>query len=152
MVYGESEKESGDKRDAFVRNRKISITRAVCAICGKDTETRLFVRDIRRADDCYDVYFCEQCRIGFTDPFPSSAVLSRLYASGSYRSADGTRFNGVLEFLVRFFTAGKARMIRKFHGSRGTLLDIGCGRGLFLDFMKKNGNDCLPISSRQVLV
>lgn len=138
-MHGYSKKETGDSHDTLVQDNDLSIPKAVCSVCGKDGETRLFARNIERGGDCYDVYFCEHCRVGFTVPFPSSAVLSRLYASGSYRSVDGTRFNIVLESLVRYFTAGKARKIRKIHGSRGNLLDVGCGRGLFLDIMKKDG-------------
>jgi SAM-dependent methyltransferase len=121
-----------------VKDTELSTAKAVCGICGKSDETRCYAPNIERDGGCYDVYFCEHCRIAFTSPFPSSAVLSHQYASGSYRTVDGTRFNFVLEFLVRYFTAGKARKIRKFH-RRGDLLDVGCGRGLFLDIMKKDG-------------
>ncbi len=139
MKHGDGEKENRDKRAALVRGKELSTAKAVCGICGKDAETRRFARDIEREGGCYDVYFCLHCQVGFTVPVPSSEVLSRLYASGSYRSDDGTRFSVVLESFVRYFTAGKARKIRKFHRGRGALLDVGCGRGLFLDIMKKDG-------------
>lgn len=135
--YGE--KECGNEHASLVRDRDRSTTKAVCGICGKDDKTLCFEADIKRGDGCYDISFCRRCQVGFTVPFPSSEVLSRLYASGSYRSDDGTRFNTVLESFVRYFTAGKAGRIRKFHTGRGSLLDIGCGRGLFLDIMKKEG-------------
>ncbi len=133
------EKETGDKRSSLVRDREPSKEKAVCGICGKDKDTRPFARNIEKGDSRYDVYFCANCQVGFTVPFPSDDELSRLYASGSYRSDDGTRFNVVLESIVRYFTASRAGKIRKFHNSRGNLLDIGCGRGLFLDIMKRDG-------------
>ncbi len=136
---GDDEKEDGDKHAALVRDKELSTAKAVCGICGKDADARRFARDIEKEGGSYDVCFCLHCRVGFTVPVPSSAVLSRLYASGSYRSDDGTRFNVILESFVRYFTVGKARKIRKFHRSRGALLDVGCGRGLFLDIMKKDG-------------
>jgi 2-polyprenyl-3-methyl-5-hydroxy-6-metoxy-1,4-benzoquinol methylase len=116
-----------------------STTKTVCRICGQDTKMRCYAPAVEREGDRYDLYFCLRCRIGAIVPFPSAEVLSRLYASNSYRSDDGTRFNVVLESFVRYFTAGKARKIRRFQKSRGSLLDIGCGRGLFLDIMKKHG-------------
>ncbi len=139
MKHGDVGKETGCQHASLVRDRALSTTKAVCGICGKDDETRCFARDLERGEGCYDVHFCLRCQVGFTVPFPSSEVLSRLYASSSYRSNDGTRFNVVLESLVRYFTAGKTRKIRKFHKGRGALLDVGCGRGLFLDIMKKDG-------------
>ncbi len=119
--------------------KNVNAAKAVCGICGRDDNTRPFARNIEKGEGRYDVYFCANCQVGFTVPFPSPEELSRLYASGSYRSEDGTRFNVVLESIVRYFTAGKAAKIRKFHDSRGDLLDIGCGRGLFLDIMKRDG-------------
>jgi 2-polyprenyl-3-methyl-5-hydroxy-6-metoxy-1,4-benzoquinol methylase len=134
-----NEKGTGDTHSSLARDNELPSAKAVCGICGKDNDTRPFARNIERGGGRYDVYFCEHCRVGFTVPFPSAEALSRLYASGSYRTEDGTRFNVALESIVRYFTAGKAGRIRKFHVSRGDLLDVGCGRGLFLDIMKKNG-------------
>jgi 2-polyprenyl-3-methyl-5-hydroxy-6-metoxy-1,4-benzoquinol methylase len=139
VIHDTSEGKTGGQHEVSVMDKELSMPKAVCSICGKNDETRCYARNIERYGSRYDVYFCERCGVGFTVPFPSSAVLSRLYASGSYRSVDGTRFNSVLESLVRFFTAGRARKIRQIQGSRGDLLDIGCGRGLFLDIMKKDG-------------
>jgi 2-polyprenyl-3-methyl-5-hydroxy-6-metoxy-1,4-benzoquinol methylase len=133
------EKEAGDKGAALVRNKGLSTAKAVCGICGGDDDTRPFARTIERSGDLYGVSFCSHCQVGFTVPFPSDEALSRLYSSGSYRSNDGTRFNAFTEFLVRYFTAGKKRKIKKFHRKKGTLLDVGCGRGLFLDIMKRDG-------------
>jgi len=139
MKHGDGDKKSGARHASLVRDRVLSTAKAVCGICGKSDETRSYAQNIERGGGRYDVYYCERCRVGFTVPFPSSDVMSKLYASGGYRSDDGTRFNVILESLVRYFTAGKAGKIRKFHGSRGDLLDVGCGRGLFLDVMKKDG-------------
>jgi SAM-dependent methyltransferase len=139
VKQGNVDKKSGDRHTSVVRDKELSTAKAVCGICGKRDDTRCYAPDIERGDGSYDVYYCEHCRVGFTVPFPSSDVLSRLYASGGYRSDDGTRFNVLLESFVRLFTAGKAGKIRKFHAGKGALLDVGCGRGLFLDIMKKDG-------------
>lgn len=139
MKHGDGKKTTGDRHGSSAMDSARSTIKAVCGICGKGDETRLFAQDIERGEGCYDVHVCLRCRVGFTVPFPSPEVLSRLYASGSYRADDGARFNVFLESLVRYFTDGKARKIREFHEDKGALLDIGCGRGLFLDIMKKDG-------------
>lgn len=138
MIRG-GDKNTGDRQATLVTNKAPSATKAVCGICGKDDETRSFARDVERGEGRYDVQFCLRCQVGFTVPVPSPDELSRLYASGSYRSNDGTRFNVVLESLVRYFTARKVRTINKYHKGRGALLDVGCGRGLLLDMMMKDG-------------
>jgi 2-polyprenyl-3-methyl-5-hydroxy-6-metoxy-1,4-benzoquinol methylase len=112
---------------------------AVCSICGKNADTRRFSGKILRGGDSYGVYYCTHCHVGITAPFPSHEVLSRLYSSGSYRSTDGTRFNVIAESLVRYFNYDKKRKIKKYRNKKGALLDVGCGRGLFLDIMKKDG-------------
>jgi 2-polyprenyl-3-methyl-5-hydroxy-6-metoxy-1,4-benzoquinol methylase len=139
LKHRENGQETGDRHAAVAGEQDLSEAKAVCGICGKATATRRFARNIAREGGSYDLFFCHDCEIGATSPFPSSDVLSRLYASNNYRSDDGTRFNAVLESLVRYFTGGKARQIGKFQKSKGSLLDIGCGRGLFLDIMKKDG-------------
>jgi 2-polyprenyl-3-methyl-5-hydroxy-6-metoxy-1,4-benzoquinol methylase len=139
VKHVDGKKTTGDKHASLVGNKELLTAKAVCGICGKSDESRCYAPHINKDGSLYDVYFCGRCRVAFTSPFPSSAVLSDQYASGSYRSVDGTRFNAVLEFFVRYFTAVKAGKIRKLYGSRGDLLDIGCGRGLFLDIMKKDG-------------
>jgi 2-polyprenyl-3-methyl-5-hydroxy-6-metoxy-1,4-benzoquinol methylase len=132
-------KRRGDKHTLPGKIKDLTTAPVTCGFCGTAADTRRFARRIARGEGSYDVFFCSRCRIGSTVPFPSPEVLSRLYASGSYRSADGTRFHPVLESLVRHFTAGKTRRIRRLHGSRGAVLDIGCGRGLLLDLMKQDG-------------
>jgi len=122
-----------------VKSKQQSIMRAVCGTCGKDTETHLLLKNIERGGGTYDVYYCTHCHTGITVPFPSHEALSRLYSSGSYRSNDGTRFNVFAESLVRYFNIGGKKKIKRFHREKGAILDVGCGRGLFLDIMKKDG-------------
>lgn len=124
---------------AMMTDKDLTRGKAVCSICRKDSDARLFLKNIERSGDSYSVYYCTHCHVGFTVPFPSHDVLSRIYSSGSYRSTDGTRFNSFAESLVRYFNYDKKRKIAKYRDQKGALLDIGCGRGLFLDIMKKDG-------------
>lgn len=86
----------------------------------------------------YDVYFCQKCFIGITSPLPSLKELTTLYSSEGYRAASGVKFNELLERLIYLFRLRRKKLIKKYIG-RGRILDIGCGRGLFLTIMKNDG-------------
>lgn len=114
--------------------------RGTCAVCARALEDRL-VSGITREGVSYDVFFCKECRVGTTFPVPSADELARLYSSGSYRSAErGKRFNAFVESFISVSRLLRARRIRR-HVRTGKLLDIGCGRGLFLYTMRKEGWD-----------
>lgn len=88
----------------------------------------------------YDVYFCDACKVGTTMPMPSPKELKNLYTQGAYRGGEGKRFNRVVEFFV--FLSRKMRRQRiKRYLPKGRILDIGCGRGLFLKIMQDDGWD-----------
>jgi SAM-dependent methyltransferase len=94
--------------------------------------------DVRAVDSIFSVFFCEQCAIGVTLPVPSAEELGRLYGSESYRTTSGVRFNKLLERLILLFRAGRRNRIERYF-KKGLILDIGCGRGLFLALMKTGG-------------
>jgi 2-polyprenyl-3-methyl-5-hydroxy-6-metoxy-1,4-benzoquinol methylase len=129
---------AADRREARspekMQRRRMSV---VCGICGGQ-ELRLRFEKVDPQEDPYTVYSCARCRSGITVPVPSPEELSRLYSSGSYRANDGTRFNFFAESLVHYFNIGKKKKIKKYR-ERGNILDVGCGRGTFLDIMKQDG-------------
>jgi hypothetical protein len=55
------------------------------------------IKDVKETDKNYNVYFCKMCKVGITIPIPSPSELSSLYSSGTYRSASGKRFVGLVE-------------------------------------------------------
>ncbi len=73
-----------------------------------------------------------------THPFPSEAELTRLYSCGNYRTDEGKRFGSLIEFFIFLGRVLKRRSINPFV-KPGKILDIGCGRGLFLDVMRRGG-------------
>lgn len=116
---------------------KIKPTSPGCSICGQKTEKLIF-GDIAKNSNSYSVYECMPCQIWITHPKPSFEELSLLYSTGNYRAKTGKRFNPVLESIIRFLTTRKRDRIKKYI-RKGRILDIGCGRGLFLDIMAKDG-------------
>ena len=65
------------------------------------------------------------------------------YYSKSYYGAGNLRFNRLFEFLVVQFRRRRAARLQKLRGQRtGTILDIGCGRGQFLNALRRRGWTC----------
>jgi 2-polyprenyl-3-methyl-5-hydroxy-6-metoxy-1,4-benzoquinol methylase len=108
-----------------------------CSICKNVLDTRI-IRDVAAGDTVYDVYFCKECKVGVVVPTPLQEDLARLYASESYRSVTGSRFNPIVESFIYLSRTRRRKRVEKYV-SRGNILDIGCGRGLFLAIMRRNG-------------
>lgn len=115
---------------------KLSPASPACALCGKTSEKIVFA-DLIKRNTKYNVYECLHCQVWITHPIPSQEELSKLYSTGNYRAKTGKRFNPVLEKIIRYLTTRKRDRIKKYINT-GRILDIGCGRGFFLNIMKKD--------------
>ncbi len=111
----------------------------LCPVCSNSLKN-IVISDVNALDKEYNVYHCNACDIGVTGPFPSDLEIEKFYDSGHYRTKKGKRFHYLIERLVHFFTIRKGKEIKKYV-KRGRILDIGCGRGLFLYIMKIDGWD-----------
>ena len=100
------------------------------------------LKNILKNGRSYDVYECDTCKIATLNPFPSEEELSKLYSCGNYRTGTGKRFVFLIEFLVYLERIFKRRRISQFV-EPGKILDIGCGRGLFLELMRRSGWDTI---------
>src|SRR4030067_307874 len=108
-----------------------------CPICNKHRMVVL-IKDVEETDKNYNVYFCEMCKVGVTIPFPTPSELASLYSRGTYRSASGKRFVGMVETGIYMARHIRRKRIEKYK-EKGRILDIGCGRGVFLNVMRKHG-------------
>jgi len=87
----------------------------------------------------YEVQRCGNCGMGKTMPFPSDEELEELYSASNYRDKDkGKRFIPPMEWLVGLLRNRRLRAIERFI-KKGTILDIGCGRGLLLKAARESG-------------
>jgi 2-polyprenyl-3-methyl-5-hydroxy-6-metoxy-1,4-benzoquinol methylase len=109
----------------------------VCSLCDGQTKKQV-LKNIIKYGKKYNIFECSSCRIWITSPNPSIEELSILYSTGNYRAKTGKRFVPLLEMVIYFLTVRKRNRI-KGYVSEGRILDIGCGRGLFLNLMKKDG-------------
>ncbi|KJU81943.1 SAM-dependent methyltransferase [Candidatus Magnetobacterium bavaricum] len=96
----------------------------------------------RAANGGYGVRVCGNCGVGVTVPQPTPETLAALYETGAYRSKGGKRFIFFVEAVIYLFRQMRKRKVKRYAstaGDCGSLLDVGCGRGLFLNVMKDNG-------------
>ena len=108
-----------------------------CSFCDQQIEKIVF-ENITKFGRRYNIFECLPCQAWITSPKPSIRELSKLYSTGNYRAKTGKRFIPILEIIIRFLTIRKRDRIKRYF-SRGRILDIGCGRGLFLNLMKEDG-------------
>lgn len=110
---------------------------AACPLCGGPLSPA--VSGSGGADGrVYDILYCGGCAVGRTFPFPRAEDLALLYAPGEYRSEGGARFNRIVEALIAWSRRRRGKRIEA-RVPTGALLDVGCGRGLFLDIMRRRG-------------
>jgi 2-polyprenyl-3-methyl-5-hydroxy-6-metoxy-1,4-benzoquinol methylase len=112
-----------------------------CIFCEKELAISV-LKNILKNGHAYDIYECDTCEIATLHPFPSEEELSKLYSCGNYRTGTGQRFVLLVEFLVYLERIRKRRRINQFV-EPGKILDIGCGRGLFLELMRRSGWDTI---------
>lgn len=108
-----------------------------CSFCEEKIEKIVF-ENISKFGKKYNLFECLSCQIWITSPKPSTEELSELYSTGNYRAKTGKRFVPVLEKIIHFLTIRKQNRIKEYV-KRGRIIDIGCGRGLFLNIMKSDG-------------
>ena len=108
-----------------------------CVFCKKELNI-LVLKNIVINKTSYDLYECSKCKISMLHPFPSEEELTNLYSCGNYRTNTGKRFGLTIEFLIYLGRLRKRGRISRYVKT-GTILDIGCGRGLFLDVMRRGG-------------
>ncbi|MBF0320314.1 MAG: class I SAM-dependent methyltransferase [Nitrospirae bacterium] len=111
----------------------------LCKICGSEISD-LIIEEITGEFDTYGVYYCRACKVGATIPVPTHEDLKKLYAVGGYREKTGRRFMPFVEYFILYFRHKRKNRIKRYINN-GRILDIGCGRGLFLNVMKGDGWD-----------
>ena len=108
-----------------------------CVFCGKPLYTPV-LNNIYRNGMVWNVSECAECQIAMINPFPSDQKIASLYSTGNYRTDGGTRFVFFIEYLIYLGNLLERMRIEKY-AQIGKVLDVGCGRGLFLDIMRRGG-------------
>ncbi|MGB7435322.1 MAG: class I SAM-dependent methyltransferase [Candidatus Acidiferrum sp.] len=90
-------------------------------------------------DERFTVVECDNCGLGFVNPRPTFAEMSKYYPTNYYSASPPS---GLRDYLARR-TVAQARYLRRIEkqSGPGRLLDVGCGNGYFLRFMHARGWD-----------
>lgn len=105
-----------------------------CPGCGETT----FIPLPDSSFGAYHLARCAGCGHVATRPEPAAADLATLYGQEYYGGPEHRRFKGPLEAATTLFRRWRGWYIaRRF--KPGTVIDIGCGRGLLLDELRRRG-------------
>ena len=114
-----------------------------CPICGKEAfKNFLVVTDNAVSKESFVIVECENCSFKFTNPRPDAQSIGQYYESEDYISHSNTT-NGIINrayHVVRSITTKqKVDLINRHAPAKGSIMDYGCGTGVFLAACKKDG-------------
>jgi len=112
-----------------------------CPNCNSQSfEPFVNCKDYTVSGEVFSIVNCISCNFKFTNPRPTSDKIGDYYKSESYISHSNTS-KGLISKLyktVRNYTLkGKVSLIAKY-SQKGSLLDYGCGTGMFLSAAKSS--------------
>lgn len=120
------------KQEIESRDPPVDAVSARCMACGADT-----LRHVLDIDDAFSLVRCGACGLVATSPPVPPAEIGRYYPP-SYYGENNRRFNAPLERLIPFFRDRRGQAIEKFV-PKGSILDVGCGRGILPALMRERG-------------
>jgi SAM-dependent methyltransferase len=139
-----------------------------CPICKKkDVSVYTVTKDYQYTSNTkeYVAHYCPECDIVFQYPFPKQEEFDEIYPKTYYAHVD----DGNIPFLTRLLSqmlVGKKAIFKPIKYSvypyfdilknAKKALDIGCGKGLFLDVLKNAGKETFglepDVDAVQILV
>jgi 2-polyprenyl-3-methyl-5-hydroxy-6-metoxy-1,4-benzoquinol methylase len=99
-----------------------------CNLCG-----RSHFKTIEDHEPPFKVIQCTYCKLVFVNPFPEKASLAEHYDENYYTEWLTTQSKSRLRMWER-----RLNKLERFE-KRGSLLDVGCATGAFLELAKKRG-------------
>lgn len=110
-----------------------------CPVCNNEKFNNFLVcKDFLLTGESFPVVKCDNCGFTFTNPRPPANELGRYYKSTDYISHSNSRkglFNSVYQKVRNYTLKKKFELISEKIPS-GSILDIGCATGEFLNTMK----------------
>ncbi|MFI5348071.1 MAG: class I SAM-dependent methyltransferase [Elusimicrobiota bacterium] len=104
-----------------------------CQACGRDAMKTAHPS----VEEGFEIQSCPGCGMGRTWP-PESADKIGSWYPAQYYGKENVRFNPLFERLVRWFRRRRAAVLYN-RMPRGPVLDVGCGRGLMLSYLRELG-------------
>jgi 2-polyprenyl-3-methyl-5-hydroxy-6-metoxy-1,4-benzoquinol methylase len=115
-----------------------------CPVCGSSNiKFQLTATDHTVSGKTFGIWHCNDCTARFTQDVPELEGIGEFYKSENYISHSDTK-KGVINWLYhhvrnRTLAAKKKLLIRQTGLLKAAVLDVGCGTGAFINYMKKNG-------------
>ena len=120
------------------------IYHSTCPICGSNNSHKvLTAKDYTVSLESFDIFHCGHCSGRFTQNIPGNQEIGRYYQSTEYISHSETKkglINRLYHSVRKITLRSKQNWVKAGTGlKQGNLLDIGCGTGAFLHYMKLAG-------------
>jgi 2-polyprenyl-3-methyl-5-hydroxy-6-metoxy-1,4-benzoquinol methylase len=115
-----------------------------CPSCNSNDITKnLTAVDYTVSHESFDIWQCASCTLRFTQNIPAENAIGSYYQSENYISHTDTNkgiINRLYRIARRFTIKGKRNIIQSFTRlSKGDLLDVGAGTGVFASYMQQSG-------------
>jgi hypothetical protein len=113
-----------------------------CPVCSNNSFSPVLqCKDYTVSQENFQIVSCDNCGFKFTNPRPKDDVIGSYYKSNDYVSHSNTNKGLInkLYHIVRSYTLSKKVKLINSFVSRGTVLDFGCGTGMFLSACMNNG-------------
>ena len=112
-----------------------------CFICGLNLKK--FSSNYYIKSNKYNIHKCKACHTGFTIPKLSKKNLNKLYSNNIYRNTKGERFKSIFQKIFDYFNLLKAYKLNLLLNKQSNILDVGCGDGKILSFLKQKGHNVI---------
>ena len=109
-----------------------------CNFCKGQKQEAIFQSYDYITNDQFCLYSCSRCHLVQTQPKPKKNIMTSRYYQ-NYRKIDGGRFLNPIELWINFCYSIRVKLILQLINKKGSILDVGCGRGLELRILKQKG-------------
>jgi len=107
-----------------------------CNFCGNKKFIELFKTQDSKTNRTFSILGCYKCDLAFTSPLLGKKDLIKYYLG--YRDDSNRRFWKPIEKFIYFWHKNRVSHVMNLV-DKGKILDVGCGRALELEMLKKKG-------------